>query len=138
MFEAAAKAQEAARHLQRDLADDHVRVMYCTSCGYQQNFQQIKTYLEDTFPHLVDRVDGANYDVDPFKMVSGILITSWNVGKGAKRFMHCVALQMLAQFMGYAQATAMVLLVFGEYVSFLSPSFRGFRGCLGLTRVCRA
>ncbi|KAG6610428.1 selt selw selh selenoprotein domain containing protein [Phytophthora cinnamomi] len=95
VFEAAAQAEEAAaskqRSLQRDIADDHVRVLFCTSCGYQQNFQQIKTYLEDTFPHLVDRVEGANYDVDPLKM-------------------------LLAQFLGYAQVTAMVLLVFGEYI----------------------
>jgi muramoyltetrapeptide carboxypeptidase LdcA involved in peptidoglycan recycling len=96
VFEEAAKGDEAAakraRGLQRDIADDEVRVLLCTACGYQQNFQQIKTYLEDTFPHLVDRVYGANYEVDASKM-------------------------MLAQFMGYAQVTAMILLLFGEYVS---------------------
>ncbi|KAG7384500.1 hypothetical protein PHYPSEUDO_002552 [Phytophthora pseudosyringae] len=95
VFDAAAKAEEAAaakeRNLQRSLVDDQVRVAYCTACGYQQNFQQIKTYVEDTFPHLVDRVDGVNYEVDPYKM-------------------------MLAQFLGYAQATAMILLLFGEYI----------------------
>ncbi|ETI51958.1 hypothetical protein, variant [Phytophthora nicotianae P1569] len=96
VFDVAAKAEEAAaskeRNLQRNIADDRVNILYCTACGYQQNFNQIKTYLEDTFPHLVDRVYGANYEVDPYKT-------------------------MLAQFLGYAQATAMILLLFGEYVS---------------------
>ncbi|KAG2765610.1 hypothetical protein PC129_g13612 [Phytophthora cactorum] len=95
VFDAAAKAEEVAnakeRNLQRSIADDQVRILYCTACGYQQNFNQIKTYLEDTFPHLVDRVYGANYEVDPYKM-------------------------MVAQFLGYAQATAMILLLFGEYL----------------------
>ncbi|KAG3007048.1 hypothetical protein PC121_g15834 [Phytophthora cactorum] len=95
VFDAAAKAEEVAnakeRNLQRSIADDQVRILYCTACGYQQNFNQIKTYLGDTFPHLVDRVYGANYEVDPYKM-------------------------MVAQFLGYAQATAMILLLFGEYL----------------------
>ncbi|EEY60214.1 uncharacterized protein PITG_12541 [Phytophthora infestans T30-4] len=101
VFDVAAKAEAAAaakeRNLQRSIADDQVRILYCTACGYQQNFNQIKTYLEDTFPHLVDRVYGANYEVDPYKMVGGIVA-------------------MLAQFLGYAQATAMILLLFGEYI----------------------
>ncbi|KAE9032209.1 hypothetical protein PR003_g11169 [Phytophthora rubi] len=87
----ASEFEEVAASKPRDIADDHVRVQLCTSCGFQQNFQQLRTYLEDTFPHLVDRVESANYDVDPFKM-------------------------MLAQFLGYAQATAMILLVFGEFI----------------------
>ncbi|KAL4102187.1 hypothetical protein PRIC1_005935 [Phytophthora ramorum] len=95
VFDAAEKEQQAAaakeKNLQRNIADDYVRVLFCTACGYQQNFNQIKTYLEDTFPHLVDRIYGANYEVDPYK-------------------------KMLAQFLGYAQATAMLLLVFGEYL----------------------
>ncbi|GMF11243.1 unnamed protein product [Phytophthora lilii] len=78
VFDAAAKEEEAAakleQNLQRNIADDHVRVLYCTACGYQQNFKQIQTYLEDTFPHLTGRVDGANYDVEPYKMVRGIAI----------------------------------------------------------------
>lgn len=53
----------------RSIADDEVRVFYCTSCGFQQNFQEVKTFLEDRYPHLVDRVYGANYEVDPMKKV---------------------------------------------------------------------
>ncbi|KUF88249.1 hypothetical protein AM587_10005789 [Phytophthora nicotianae] len=78
VFDVAAKAEEAAaskeRNLQRNIADDRVNILYCTACGYQQNFNQIKTYLEDTFPHLVDRVYGANYEVDPYKTVGDILL----------------------------------------------------------------
>ncbi|KAL3662741.1 hypothetical protein V7S43_012144 [Phytophthora oleae] len=95
VFDTVAKEEQAAaakeRNLQRNIADDQVQVRYCTACGYQQNFAQIKTYLEDTFPHLVDRVYGNNYEVDPYKT-------------------------MLAHFLGYAQATAMILLLFGEYI----------------------
>ncbi|KAI9915250.1 hypothetical protein PsorP6_007322 [Peronosclerospora sorghi] len=78
-------------HTRRNIADDHVRVLYCTACGYQQNFHQLKAYVEETFPHLIDRVDGSNYDVEPYKM-------------------------MLAQFLGYAQLTTILLTVFGEYI----------------------
>lgn len=68
--------EEAATSKPRDIADDHVRVLLCTSCGFQQNFQQLRTYLEDTFPHLVDRVESANYDVDPLKMVKCNILTA--------------------------------------------------------------
>lgn len=59
----------AAKLLTRSIADDQVRVLYCTACGYQQSFQQVKEFLEDKYPHLVDRVVGANYDVDPVRQV---------------------------------------------------------------------
>ncbi|KAK1931839.1 putative esophageal gland cell secretory protein 6 [Phytophthora citrophthora] len=95
VFDAAAKEEQVVaakeRNLQRNIADDQVQVRYCTACGYQQNFQQIKTYLEDTFPHLVDRIYGSNYEVDPYKT-------------------------MLAHILGYGQVTAMILLLFGEYI----------------------
>ncbi|OWZ12430.1 hypothetical protein PHMEG_00014414 [Phytophthora megakarya] len=41
VFDAVAKTEEEAAkesNLLRDIADDHVRVLYCTACGYQQNF----------------------------------------------------------------------------------------------------
>ncbi|KAL7694185.1 putative selenoprotein, Rdx-type [Plasmopara halstedii] len=79
------------RNLQRNLVDDQVRIMFCTACGYEQNFHQVKIYLEDTFPHLVDRVYGANYEADSFKM-------------------------MLARILGYAQMVAIPLLLFGDYL----------------------
>lgn len=53
----------------RDIIDDEVRVYYCTTCGFQQNFLEVKTYLEERYPHLVDRVYGENYEVDPMKKV---------------------------------------------------------------------
>lgn len=86
---AVAKTEE--RNLHRNIVDDQVRIMYCTACGYRQNFDQIKTHLVDAFPHLVDRVYGANYEVDSYK-------------------------RMLAQFLTYAQTIAIPLLLFGEYV----------------------
>ncbi|KAG7380663.1 hypothetical protein PHYBOEH_011346 [Phytophthora boehmeriae] len=95
VFDAAAKSEQAAaakeRNLQRNIADDQVRVLYCTACGYEANFNQVKKYLEDTFPHLVDRVYGANYDVDPTK-------------------------KTLSQAINVLQASAIILLVFGEYI----------------------
>ncbi|KAF4315741.1 hypothetical protein BBO99_00009371 [Phytophthora kernoviae] len=95
VFDAAAKSEEDAatkeRNLQRNIADDEVRVLYCTACGYEANFNQVKKYVEDTFPHLVDRVYGANYDVDPTK-------------------------KMLSQAINIAQVSAIILLVFGEYI----------------------
>ncbi|RLN73967.1 hypothetical protein BBJ28_00006645 [Nothophytophthora sp. Chile5] len=76
VFEAEAKVNEAAeaaaRHLQRNIADDEVRVLFCTACGYHQNFAQMKQYLEETYPHLVDRVYGVNYDVEPYQKVRPI------------------------------------------------------------------
>lgn len=54
---------------ERSIADDQVRVLYCTSCGYQQSFVQVKDFLEDKYPHLVDRIYGTNYDVSPAKQV---------------------------------------------------------------------
>ncbi|KAF1327414.1 Selt selw selh selenoprotein domain containing protein, partial [Globisporangium splendens] len=63
---AAAPSQEATK---RNIADDEIRVYYCSSCGFKQNFQEVKQYLEDKYPHLVDRVHGANYDVDPMKKI---------------------------------------------------------------------
>lgn len=52
-----------------DFVDDEIRILFCTSCGFKQNFMEVKRHLEDRYPHLVDRVVGANYDVDPFKKV---------------------------------------------------------------------
>jgi hypothetical protein len=75
----------------RGFADDHVRIAFCTSCGFKQNFMEVKNYLEDKYPHLVDRVDGYNYEVDPMKA-------------------------LLARVLGYTQLVAMVLMVFGESV----------------------
>lgn len=57
------------KHEQRDITDDQVRVFYCTTCGFQQNFLEFKTYLEERYPHLADRVYGENYEVDPMKKV---------------------------------------------------------------------
>jgi selT/selW/selH-like putative selenoprotein len=66
----AAAVAAAAKQRARSIADDQVRVLYCTSCGYQQSFVQVKDFLEDKYPHLVDRVYGVNYDVSPAKQVS--------------------------------------------------------------------
>jgi hypothetical protein len=63
---AAASSQGATK---RNVADDEIRVYYCSSCGFKQNFLEVKQYLEDKYPHLVDHVHGANYDVDPMKKV---------------------------------------------------------------------
>ncbi|KAJ0398317.1 hypothetical protein ATCC90586_001773 [Pythium insidiosum] len=79
----------AEKAVQRDAVDDEVRVYFCTSCGYRQNFEQVKSFLEDKYPHLVDRVYGANYDADPLKLFA-------------------------AQMIGYAQLAAMALMIFGE------------------------
>lgn len=59
----------AAKQRGRDITDDFVRVLFCTSCGYQQSFTQVKEFLEDKYPHLADRVFGANYDVSPVRQV---------------------------------------------------------------------
>lgn len=69
----------AAKHRERSIADDQVRVLYCTSCGYQQSFVQVKDFLEDKYPHLVDRVYGANYDVSPAKQVRDTRVLCGNV-----------------------------------------------------------
>lgn len=61
--------QEKQGHPPRDISDDEVRVYYCTTCGFQQNFQEVKTYLEERYPHLADRIYGENYEVDPMKKV---------------------------------------------------------------------
>ncbi|GAB9465665.1 hypothetical protein Gpo141_00003064 [Globisporangium polare] len=79
------------KHEQRDITDDQVRVFYCTTCGFQQNFLEFKTYLEERYPHLADRVYGENYEVDPMK-------------------------KLLARALGYLQIVAMVLMVAGEYI----------------------
>lgn len=55
----------------RDFTQDEVLISYCTSCGFQQNFAQVKEYLEDKYPHLIDRVTGVKEAVDPMKSVRG-------------------------------------------------------------------
>lgn len=68
--QAEAPAQPAAHDAaKRNIADDEIRIYYCSSCGFQQNFQEVKQYLEDRYPHLIDRVHGANYEVEPMKKV---------------------------------------------------------------------
>ncbi|OWZ02554.1 hypothetical protein PHMEG_00025866, partial [Phytophthora megakarya] len=48
---------------------------------------------------------GSIYEVDPLKTVRDIVIA---------RTQRLIMLQLVAQFLGYAQMTAMVLLLFGE------------------------
>ncbi|TYZ58694.1 hypothetical protein PybrP1_001953 [[Pythium] brassicae (nom. inval.)] len=83
-----AKPQAAA---ERAFANDEVRILYCSTCGFQQNFAEVKQFLEERYPQLVDRVSGANYGVDPMRT-------------------------LLARTLGYLQLVAMVLMVAGEYI----------------------
>ncbi|RLN97902.1 hypothetical protein BBJ28_00011594 [Nothophytophthora sp. Chile5] len=105
VFEADAKVNEAAeaaaRHLQRNIADDEVRVLFCTACGYHQNFAQMKQYLEETYPHLVDRVYGVNYDVEPYQKLLPALgvdmtLLRWALDNRVAAFVVVVAMGMAA------------------------------------------
>ncbi|TMW67156.1 hypothetical protein Poli38472_012272 [Pythium oligandrum] len=73
------------------LVDDEVRVFFCSSCGFRQNFGEVKQYLEDKYPHLVDRIYGENYEVGPLK-------------------------NLAARALGVLQLVGMVLLVAGEQI----------------------
>ena len=53
----------------RDIVDDNVKILFCTSCGFAQNFEEVKKFVEDRYPHLVDRVYGANYEPEMLKKV---------------------------------------------------------------------
>ncbi|DAZ92820.1 TPA: hypothetical protein N0F65_012981 [Lagenidium giganteum] len=75
----------------RDITLDHVNVFFCTSCGFQQNFMEVKKFLENRYPHLVDRVYGANHQPDPMKKV-------------------------LADFLGYLQLGGIAMLIVGERI----------------------
>lgn len=66
--DATAKEPEAAAN-EHAFASDEVRILYCTTSGFQQNFDEVKQFLEERYPQLVDRVSGANYGVDPMKNV---------------------------------------------------------------------
>jgi hypothetical protein len=63
------KAPKNPVQTQHQFADDQVNVFYCTSCGFHQNFLQVKEFLIDKYPHLVDRVYGANLEPQPIKKV---------------------------------------------------------------------
>lgn len=50
-------------------AQPHVRILYCSTCGFQQNFAEVQKFLEERYPALEGRVSGGNYAVEPMKQV---------------------------------------------------------------------
>nr|CCA17274.1 conserved hypothetical protein [Albugo laibachii Nc14] len=83
-------AVDAKSHT-KSLHNDFIQILYCTSCGFAKNYMEVKKHLENRYPQLRDRIYGDNYAVHP-------------------------ALQMLAQFLGYAQFGLMILIIFGDKI----------------------
>ncbi|OQR84901.1 hypothetical protein ACHHYP_12581 [Achlya hypogyna] len=88
MTAADAPPSVATKH---SFADDQVFVEYCISCGYANNFHEVRKYLETNYPHLIGRVTGGNAAPPAWKAV-------------------------VATISGYLQMAGFVFLLAGEHI----------------------
>ena len=101
-------AVDANSHTE-SLQNDFIQILYCTSCGFAKNYMEVKNHLENHYPQLRDRIYGDNYAVHPALQVQRKLYPLiWPS--------HSSFVQILAQFLGYAQFGLMILIIFGDKV----------------------